>query len=150
MAKQELAIPKAVEKELKMLRGFRDLAGERWGYYLGRKFIQVELTEKTEKERKAVAEARKAITGENLEEIITNGDIVTYKKGLKDIKDKREVFSKVAEPFREKMKPLRKAQNYIDSVAIPDALKELGKPVQRRFSLTKWVTEALEAEKANK
>ena len=149
MAKQ-LAIPKAVEEELKMLRGFRDLAGERWGYYLGRRLTQAELTEKTKKERKAVAKARKAVTGESLEEIITNGDIVAYKKGLKDIKEKREVFSKVAEPFREKMKPLRKAQNYMDSIAIPDALKELGTPVQPRFTLADWIKKALEAEKANK
>ena len=149
MSKQ-VAIPEAVEQELKMLRGFRDLAGERWGYYIGRRLTQADLTEKTTKERKAVAEARKAITGENLEEIITNGDISAYKKALKDIKAKREVFSKVAEPFREKMKPLRQAQNYMDSVAIPDALKELGTPVQPRFTLADWIKKALEAEKANK
>ena len=150
MATKTVQLPEEVEQELTMLRGFRDLVGERWGYFLGRKLTQQEMNEKTKTERKAVNEARKAITGENLDNIIINSDIEGFKKAVKNIKDKREVVSKKAKPFREKITPLRKAQSYLDSVAIPDALKELGKPVQPRFTLAKWITDALEAEKANK
>lgn len=148
LSKPELAeVPKEVQEELTLLRGFRDLVGERFGYYIGRRLTQADMTEKTKNERKAVAEARKAITGENLETIISDGDITAFKKALKDIKAKREVLSKVAKPFRTKMKPLRQAQTYMDSIAIPDALKELKTPVQPRFALSKWINEALEAEK---
>lgn len=145
-----MQVPKEVEQELTMLRGFRDLVGERWSYFLGRKLTQQDMNEKTKTERKALTEARKAITGENLEVLITNGDIAGFKTALKNIKDKREIVSKKSKPFREKMSPLRKAQTYLDSVAIPDALKELGTPVQPRFTLAKWVVDALESEKASK
>lgn len=150
MSAKTVQVPKEVEQELTMLRGFRDLVGERWSYFLGRKLTQQDMNEKTKTERKALTEARKAITGENLEVLITNGDIAGFKTALKNIKDKREIVSKKSKPFREKMSPLRKAQTYLDSVAIPDALKELGTPVQPRFTLAKWVVDALESEKASK
>jgi len=146
----QVQVPKEVEQELKLLRGFRDLARERWGYFLGRKLTQQDMNEKTKTERKAVNEARKAITGENLDNIIINSDIEGFKKALVNIKDKREIVSKKSKPFREKMSPLRKAQSYLDSVAIPDSLKELGTPVQPRFTLADWIVKALESEKASK
>jgi len=140
-------VPEEVEQELTMLRGFRDLVGERWGYFLGRRLTQADMNEKTKTERTKVSEIRKEITGENLETLITNADIATFKTKLKELGDAREVVSKKAKPFREKMNPLGKAQKYLDTVAIPDALKELNAPVQPRFSLSKWVKEAIEAEK---
>jgi len=150
LSAKQVQIPKEVQEELSLLRGFRDVVRERWGYFLGRKLTGQEMNEKTKKERKAVTDARKAITGENLDNIIINSDIAGYKKALVDIKDKREIVSKLAKPFREKMSPLRKAQSYLDSVAIPDSLRELGTPVQPRFTLAKWVVDALETEKASK
>jgi len=138
---QAVAIP--LEQEVTLLRGFRDLVGERWGYFLGRRLTQTEMTEKTEAERKAVAEIRKAIIGDNLKTIIAKADITTYETKLSEMKSARETLNKVAKPFREKISPLAKAQRYLDNVAIPDALKELGTPVQPRFSLSKWIGDAI-------
>jgi len=142
---QTVAIP--VEQEVKLLRGFRDLIAERWGYFMGRRLTQEEMTQKTEAERKAVAEARKAITGDNLKTIISKADIKGYESTLTKVKEARETLNKVAKPFREKISPLAKAQKYLDNVAIPDALKELGTPVQPRFSLSKWIGDALASQK---
>jgi len=142
--------PQQVAEEFTLLRGFRDLVGERFGYFLGRRLTQQDMTTKTEAERKAVAEIRKAITGENLETIIANADIKTYQTKLSEMKTARETLSKVAKPFREKISPLAKAQKYLDNVAIPDALKELGTPVQPRFSLSKWIGDALASQKKEK
>jgi len=145
---QTVAIP--VEQELTLLRGFRDLVGERWGYFMGRRLTQQDMTTKTEAERKAVAEVRKAITGDNLKTIIAKADVKTYETTLAKIKEARETLGKVAKPFREKISPLAKAQKYIDNVAIPDALKELGTPVQPRFSLSKWLETAIASQKKQK
>lgn len=105
------------------------------------------MSNKTEAERKAVAEVRKAITGDNLKAIITKADIKTYETTLSKIKTAREALNTVSKPFREKISPLAKAQKYLDNVAIPDALKELGTPVQPRFSLSKWIGDALASQK---
>jgi len=108
------------------------------------------MTQKTEAERKAVAEIRKEITGDNLKKIIANGDVKIYESKLSAIKTARETLNKVAKPFREKISPLAKAQRYLDNVAIPDALKELGTPIQPRFSLSKWMGDALASQKKKK
>jgi len=136
-----------VEQELTLLRGFRDLVGERWGYFLGRRLTQQEMNQKTEAERKAVAEIRKEITGDNLKALITKADVKAYEGALTRIKEARETLAKASKPFREKISPLAKAQRYLDGVAIPDALKELGTPVQPRFSLSKWIGDALASAK---
>jgi len=101
------------------------------------------MTEKTEAERKAVAEIRKTITGDNLKTIIAKADVKTYESKLSEMKSARETLSNASKPFREKISPLAKAQRYLDNVAIPDALKELGTPVQPRFSLSKWIGDAI-------
>jgi len=145
---QTVAIP--VEQEVVLLRGFRDLVGERYGYFMGRRLTQAEMTEKTEAERKAVAEVRKAITGDNLKTIIAKADVKTYEAKLSEIKSAREALNKVSKPFREKISPLAKAQRYMDNVAIPDALKELGTPVTPRFSLSKWIGDAIASAKKKK
>jgi len=108
------------------------------------------MTEKTEAERKAVAEVRKEITGDNLKTIISKGDIKTYEAMLSKVKSARETLSKATKPFREKISPLAKAQRYLDNVAIPDALKELGTPVQPRFGLSKWINDAIASAKKKK
>ena len=149
MAKQtpaQVVIPKEIQKEITLLRGFRDLVGERWGYFLGRRMTQAELNDKTKGERKKVTEIRKEIR-DNLEDYIKSSDIDTYLQKRKALKDASEIVTKKAKPFREKINPLRKAQKYLDVVAIPDALKELGTPIQPRFSLSKWVKTAMQTEK---
>lgn len=140
---EAIELPQEVEEELTNLRGFRDLVGERWGYWLGRRVKQGELSEATKEERKAVREIRKGIT-DNLEETIRNSDIEGYLKQVKALKEAREVVSKKSKPFREKINPLSKAVRYMDNVAIPDALKELGTPIQPRFSLSDYVAQAMQ------
>jgi len=107
------------------------------------------MNEKTEAERKKVAEVRKDIR-DNLETFIKNADVKTYltKKGL--LKSAAEELSKAAKPFRDKISPIAKAQRYLDNVAIPDALKELGTPIQPRFALSKWINDALASAKKKK
>jgi len=144
---QATAIP--VEQEVVLLRGFRDLVGERFGYFLGRRLTQQEMNEKTEAERKAVAEIRREIS-KNLETYIKNADVKTYMTKKGELKTASETLSKVAKPFREKISPLAKAQRYLDNVAIPDALKELGTPVQPRFALSKWIGDAIASAKKKK
>jgi hypothetical protein len=141
---QATAVP--VEQEVVLLRGFRDLVGERWGYFLGRRLTQQEMNQKTEAERKAVAEIRKEIR-DNLENYIKNADVKTYMTKKTEAKTASETLSKAAKPFREKISPLAKAQRYLDNVAVPDALKELGTPVQPRFGLSKWINDALASAK---
>jgi len=145
---QAVTVP--VEQEVKLLRGFRDLVAERFGYFMGRRLTQQDMTTKTEAERKAVAEIRKEITGDNLKTIIANGDVKTYETHISKMKEAHEALSKVAKPFREKISPLAKAQRYLDNVAIPDALKELGTPVQPRFGLSEWITKTLAQAKKKK
>jgi len=132
-----------------LLRGFRDLVGERFGYFLGRRLTQQDMTEKTEAERKAVAEVRSDIK-KNLTTYIKKSDIKTYETRMADLKSARETLNKASAPFREKISPLAKAQKYLDNVAIPDALKELGKPVQPRFALSEWITKTLAQAKKKK
>jgi alcohol dehydrogenase class IV len=43
-----------------------------------------------------------------------------------------------------KVKMLNKGMKYIDNVAIPDSLKELGVQLQPAFSLSEWVKKAVE------
>ena len=139
-------LPKEVQQQIKLLYGFRDLAHERWGYFLGRRMKQAEMSDATKVERKKVSEIRKEIA-DNLETYIQNSDLDTYVSKTKELKDAREVVKKKSKPFRQKINPIAKAQKYLDTVAIPDALKELGKPVQPRFSLSKWITDAMKSEK---
>lgn len=140
----QIAIPEEVEKEVTLLRGFRDLVAERMGYWLGRRLTQQEMNEKTADERKKVREIRKEIT-DNLEDYIRNAQIDTYLSKVQALKDAKAVVTKASKPFRKKISPLSKATRYLDNVAIPDALKELGTPVQPRFSLSKWISDALKA-----
>jgi len=141
-------IPQEVQVELTNLRGFRDLVGERMGYMLGRRVKQAEMNEATEKERKKVREINKDIK-DNIEKFIEKSDIKTYKARLEDLKEARKVVTTKTKPFREKISPLSKAVKYMDNIAIPDALKELGTPVQPRFTLSAFIKQQLEAQKKN-
>ena len=139
-------LPKEVQQRLTLLRGMLDLVHERWGYFLGRRITQQEMNDASTEERKAVREIQKEIR-DNLEDYIRNSNIDEYLAKQKALKTARETVSEKTKPFRDKISPLRKAQKYLDTVAIPDALKELGKPVVPRFSLSEWVDKQIKAEK---
>jgi len=142
LSKQEVVEVSEEQKELRLLRGFRDLVAEGLGYYLGAKAIGAEASEKTKDQRKKVNSIRKEINS-HLEEWIKNSDIKSYTAKTKEYAEARAKLREAMKPFNEKKKPLNKAWRYCVNVAFPDALKELGAPVQPRFSLSKWIDQAI-------
>lgn len=140
-----------VEQELTLLRGFRDLVGQRWGVFVGRRLKQQDLTEKTEAERKAVNEVRKEIK-KNIPDWIANGDKASYDTKMADFKTASEAYSKAkdATGIPPVIKQLARGQRYLDNEAIPNALSELGTPVQPAFSLAEWLKNRLEEQKKAK
>ena len=132
----------SVDQELALLRGFRDLVAEGLGYYLGAKAITAEASEKTKDLRKKANSIRKEINS-HLEEWIKNADIESYTAKTTEYAEARAKLREAMKPFNEKKKPLNKAWRYCVNVAFPDALKELGAPVQPRFSLSKWIQAAI-------
>jgi len=143
------AVPEAevsVDQELALLRGFRDLVAEGLGYYLGAKAVTAEASEKTKDLRKKANSIRKEINS-HLEEWIKNADIESYTAKTTELAEAREALKKAMKPFNEKKNPLNKAWRYCVNVAFPDSLKELGAPVQPRFSLSKWIESAIQKKK---
>jgi flagellar biosynthesis/type III secretory pathway protein FliH len=143
---ETLIIPEAVQQELTLLRGFRDLVAERVAYMFGAKALSSEMSEATKEQRKALTQLNKEFKG-NLENYVRNGDFDGFSQAQAKIKEAREVLSKARKPHMAKISPLRKAIKYIDNVAIPDSLKELGVTVQPAFSLSEWVKKAVESKK---
>lgn len=140
------ALPEATIKQVALLVGFRDMVGERWGYWFGARVKRGEMNEATKTLRKKANEISKKIRGEALEELITNGNIEGFRKIVRQLKEQRTKVSTKSKPFREKINPLNKAVKYLDNIAIPDALKELGTPVQPRFTLSDYVQKAMESD----
>lgn len=142
---QTVQVPKEIEKELTLLRGFKDLVAERSGYFFGAKMLTKTMNDETAKERKAVREASKSLKEavNQLIETPTKQNSKTVQNIQEQLKEAREKNKKARKPHMQKINPLRKATKYIDVVAVPDALKELGTPVQPRFSLSEWVKKAI-------
>jgi len=141
------AVP--VEEELTLLRGFRDLVAERTGYFFGAKMLTKTMNDETAEERKAVRELSKTVS-KNIEDYIENPTEELKRQILenrKKLKEAREKAKEARKPHLKKINPLRKAVKYIDMVAIPDSLKEMGQPVQPRFSLSEWIKKAIETKK---
>jgi hypothetical protein len=135
-----------------MLEGFLELVGERFGYWMGRRLTQQEMSEKCKEEIKAVREKNKQLS-ENIEAFLetpTDDLKTTIKANQKDLASLRKVAAEKTKPFRDKIAPLAKAQKYCDNVCIPDSLKELGKPAVPRFNLSDWITKALETTQKKK
>jgi len=134
---------------LELLEGFVNIVGEQVGYKLAIRAHREEMGEKTEKEAKAVREASTAL-GKSMDALIETPtedfahEVLANQKALKAAK---ETAKKVRKPFMEKITPLAKAVKYIENVAVPDSLKELGQPVVPVFKLSDWVEKALESTK---
>lgn len=142
----QVQIPEEINEELTNLRGFRDLVGERWGYWVGARVKRQEMNDASEKERKSVREIRKDIS-DNLEQTIRDADIEGYQANIKKLGEARKKVNEKTKPFREKITPLNRAVKFLDNVTIPDSLKELGKPITPRFTLSKYIEESLAAAK---
>jgi len=144
---ETLVIPEAVQEELTLLRGFRDLVAERTAYMFGAKELNAEIKDKTAEQRKAFNEASKYLK-EHLEEFVKNGDYEGFKQALQVKAEKSKVYREARKQAGQgKVNKLRKGIRYIDNVAIPDSLKELGVNVQPRFSLSDWIKKAVETKK---
>ena len=136
-------------ERLALLEGFADIIHERFGYNTARRLKLQEMAEATKEQAKSVREISKAVNTKIEALIETPSDeikteIISKRKELKSSKD---TLKDARKPFLEKVKPLAKAVRYLDSVAIPDSLKELGKPISPMFSLSEWVNKALKSTK---
>lgn len=149
---KSVQIPKEIEKELTNLRetntllsGFKDLVAERTGYMFGAKVLGKTMSEKTEAERKAVRTASKTLKDavNQLIEEPTKPNSQEVQKSAKELEKARDKNKEARKPHMEKISPLRKAVRYIDTVAVPDSLKELGSPATPRFSLSDWAKKAI-------
>lgn len=135
--------------EVELQESFIELVAEQFGYKFGRKAKQKEMNEATVKERKAANEARKAVV-DGIEALIKNPSkanataVGTKREALEEAK---KVLKAARKPFNAKIKPLGDAIKYIENVAIPDSLKELGHTVVPRFSLSDWAQKAVEQSK---
>jgi hypothetical protein len=153
-------------KRLDLLEAFAELVAERFGYYTARKLKMAEMNEKTEAERKQASAMRKAISfrlkfdrknggysyeiGDALREAMTSGNWEAYESKLKELSEVKKSIDNIATPYRKEMNSFNKALRYIDNVCIPDSLKELGHPIQPRFSLSDWVKKAIEQQRKRK
>ena len=145
----EVIIPEAVQEELTLLRGFRDLVAERTGYALGVIALNAEMKEATAEQRKANLEARKHLR-KSLEDFIKNADFEGYKKAIEEIEKTGKALKEARKPHMAKITPLRRAIKYIDNVAVPQSLEQLGVKVQPAFSLSDWIKKAVESQKKRK
>jgi len=140
---EEVQVPSRID----LLEGFADLVGERMGYFMARRLKQKEMGEKCEKELKAVREVNNSIH-DHIVELIEEEKPevrVAIHKEQKELKSLHKTAADVTKPFRDKISELAKAVKYCDNVFIPDSLKELGKAVSPRFSLSEHVAKALES-----
>jgi len=144
-----LVVPKEVEEELTLLRGFRDLVAERTGYALGVIALNAEMKEATAEQRKANLDARKHLR-KSLEDFIKNADFEGYKKAVEEIEKTGKALKEARKPHMAKITPLRRAIKYIDNVAVPQSLEQLGVKVQPAFSLSDWIKKAVESQKKRK
>ncbi|MEM4480836.1 MAG: hypothetical protein QXG58_06310 [Candidatus Bathyarchaeia archaeon] len=148
-AETALIVPKEVEEELTLLRGFRDLVAERTGYALGVIALNAEMKEATADQRKASNEARKYLK-QNIEVFVKNGDYEGYKQAVENVKKASEALKEARKPHMAKITPLRRAIKYIDNVVVPQSLEQLGVKVQPAFSLSDWIKKAVESQKKRK
>jgi len=128
---------------------FVELVAERWGYYVGRRVTQQDMATATKDQSKAVRDLSKKVN-EAIEGYIAepSDDLRTQiLNGRKAVGEAKKVLKTARAPFMKKISPLAKAVRYCDNVAIPDSLKELGHPIQPRFSLSDWVTDAIKPKK---
>jgi hypothetical protein len=151
---------------LDMLEAFAELVSERFGYAVARKLKMAEMNEKIEAEKKQAQEIRKAIAfrlkfdkknggytydmGEVLKEAVETGNWQAFEGKLTELSGVKKAIDGVATPYRKEANILAKAVKYIDTVAIPASLNELGYPIEARFSLSDWVKKGIESQRKRK
>lgn len=146
---QQIVLPAELEQSIKMKDNFIGMVCERYGYVVGRKTKVAEMNEATKGESKAAKEAREAASKavETLIKTPNAANSQTVKDRREDIKTAADKLKSARKPFMEKISILGKAIRFCDSIAIPDAFKQLGVELKPRVELSKWCNEALEATK---
>lgn len=151
MPKQEAPTvpPTEVVDRQALQEAFVELVGERYAYWVGRRLTQQDMSKATADQRKAVNELNKGVKTTIEEYIVEPSDDLRNQiiNGRKATKEAKKTLKKAEAPYRQKMSPLAKAVRWMDNVAIPDSLKELGHPIQPRFSLSEMVHEAIKPKK---
>jgi hypothetical protein len=149
---QEPVTQPKIANEIDLLRGFRDLMAERYGFNAGRRLKQQEMNKAVEKDAEKLRESKKAERTAIEDYIEKPSEAIKTKiaETRKTIKAQSTVVADGRKPFKESLSNLSKAVRYIDSVAAPDSLKECGKPIVPMFSLSDWVKKALETQKQKK
>ena len=145
MSQKTVQLPKEIEKEVTLLRGFRDLVGKRTGYMFGAKVLGKTMSEDTAEVRQASTQAGKAVR-KAVKKLIKT----PTKENSQKVTDAQETLTEAQEknktarkPHMKKIAPLRKIVRYIDTVAVPDSLKELGRTVTPLESLSEWAKKAI-------
>ena len=137
---------------IEMLETFASMVSTRFGIDLGRKLNQAEANKAVKADATKAREASKSFK----DALVTlrkapnkdNADAVDTVE--KEVASLRKIVSKGRKPFNEKNKPLVSAIKYLDKVAIPDGLKEIGHPiapVNNEAGMPEWVRKAVEASK---
>jgi CheY-like chemotaxis protein len=145
---QEPVTP-TIADEIDLLRGFRDMMHERYGFNAARRLKQQEMNKAVEETAKKLRESKKTERQaiEDYLEKPTEPIKTKIAETRKTIKAQSTAVADGRKPFKETISNLSKGVRYIDSVAAPDSLKELGKPIVPMFSLADWVKKALESQK---
>jgi hypothetical protein len=134
---------------LEMLETFAGLISERWGYVFGRKINTAEANKAVKadaaKAREIGATFKEHLA--NLRKVPTPENAKALDATEEELKKARKIVAVARKPFTEKSKPLVQAIKYLDNVAVPDSLKEIGYPILPRFSLSEWVGKAVDASK---
>lgn len=152
---QEATAPEAQVVDLR--DAFVELVGERWGYFAGKSLKAQEMNEQTEAQRKVANEAAKKLR----ESVTEYHGIVPSTETLAKMQEvhaqiqtetatkeeKAKALKEARKPFQEAISKLAKGLKYLDNVAIPDSLKEMGHPIAPRFNLSKWLAEAAKPKK---
>jgi len=144
---REKAKQETVPVDMQALQeAFVELVGERWGYYVARRLTQQDMTTATKDQAKAVRDLAKTVNTAIEEYIAEPSDDLRTQiiNGRKSVAEAKKTLKTARTPFMAKMSPLAKAVRYCDNVAIPDSLKELGHPIQPRFSLSEWAQKAIQ------
>jgi len=137
-------VPVEVDRQA-LQEAFIELVGERYGYWVGRRLTQQDMSKATKDQAKAVSDLNKGVNTAIEEYIVEASDDLRTQilNGRKAVAEAKKTLKTARAPFMKKMTPLAKAVRYCDNVAIPDSLKELGHPIQPRFSLSDWVQAAI-------
>jgi len=135
-----------------LLEGFAELVSERYGYAQASTLKMAEMNEAVADLNKELREIRKSLNTAIEEYIKEPNDGLREQifKCRETIEEKRPIIKEKKAPFMKEINPLAKAVRYLDNVAIPDSLKEIGYPVQPRFSLSDWVKKGIESQKKRK